>query len=276
MERREIAVIGGGLAGTATALALARAGFDTVLVAPDAPADRRSTALIGRSVAFLSDLGIFETLGSKAEPLAVMRLIDDTRRLLRAPTVEFRASEIGLSAFGYNVLNSDLLAALQAQAADAPQLERRDTVARSYRIEGERAVVELADGGSLAVDLVVAADGRRSPMREAAGIGLREWSYPQSAIVLNFGHRIDHRSISTEFHTRSGPFTQVPLPGRHSSLVWVEEPKLAELYAELALDKLSRMIEDRMQSILGEVTVEEPIQRFPLSGASVDRFTGDR
>lgn len=276
MERREIAVIGGGLAGTATALALERAGFDTVLVAPDAPADRRSTALIGRSVAFLSDLGIFEALGSKAEPLAVMRLIDDTRRLLRAPTVEFRASEIGLSAFGYNVLNSDLLAALQAQAADAPQLERRDTVARSYQIEGERAVVELADGGSLAVDLVVAADGRRSPMREAAGIGLREWSYPQSAIVLNFGHRIDHRSISTEFHTRSGPFTQVPLPGRHSSLVWVEEPKLAELYAELAPDKLSRMIEDRMQSILGEVTVEEPIQRFPLSGASVDRFTGDR
>ena len=276
MERREIAVIGGGLAGTATALALAKAGFDTVLVAPDAPADRRSTALIGRSVAFLSDLGIFEALGSKAEPLAVMRLIDDTRRLLRAPTVEFRASEIGLSAFGYNVLNSDLLAALQAQAANAPQLERRDTAARSYRIEGERAVVELADGGSLAVDLVVAADGRRSPMREAAGIGLREWSYPQSAIVLNFGHRIDHQSISTEFHTRSGPFTQVPLPGRHSSLVWVEEPKLAELYAELAPDKLSRMIEDRMQSILGEVTVEEPIQRFPLSGASVDRFTGDR
>lgn len=275
-ERREIAVVGGGLAGTATALAFAAAGFDTVLIAPKSTPDARSTALLGDSVAFLASLGVMDRLGAKAAPLAVMRLIDDTHRLFRAPVVEFRASEIGLASFGYNVLNADLQAALSDGVAEAPKLEIRETTARSFTIEGDRAVVTLDDGGIYGVDLVVAADGRRSPMREAAGIGVRQWTYPQSAIVFNFRHRIDHHSVSTEFHTRAGPFTQVPLPGRRSSLVWVEEPELAELYVDLKPDRLARMVEDKMHSILGSVEIEEPIQRFPLSGASVDRMTGER
>ncbi|MCP3055607.1 UbiH/UbiF family hydroxylase [Aurantimonas marianensis] len=275
-ERREIAVVGGGLAGTATALAFADRGFDTVLIAPKSTPDARSTALLGDSVAFLANLGVIDRLGAKAAPLAVMRLIDDTRHLFRAPVVEFRASEIGLASFGYNVLNSDLQAALNAGVAEAQRLEVRETAARGFTIDGDRAVVTLQDGGSYRVGLVVAADGRRSPMREAAGIGVRQWIYPQSAIVFNFRHRIDHHSVSTEFHTRAGPFTQVPLPGRRSSLVWVEEPNLAELYVDLKLDRLARTVEDKMHSILGSVEIEEPIQRFPLSGASVDRMTGER
>lgn len=264
------------MAGTATALAFADRGFDTVLIAPKSTPDARSTALLGDSVAFLANLGVIDRLGAKAAPLAVMRLIDDTRHLFRAPVVEFRASEIGLASFGYNVLNSDLQAALNAGVAEAQRLEIRETAARGFTIDGDRAVVTLQDGGSYRVGLVVAADGRRSPMREAAGIGVRQWIYPQSAIVFNFRHRIDHHCVSTEFHTRAGPFTQVPLPGRRSSLVWVEEPNLAELYVDLKLDRLARTVEDKMHSILGSVEIEEPIQRFPLSGASVDRMTGER
>ncbi len=275
-ERREIAVVGGGLTGTATALAFAAAGFDTVLLAPKSMPDGRSTALLGDSVAFLASLGVMDRVGAKATPLEVMRLIDDTKRLFRAPVVEFRASEIGLASFGYNVLNADLQAALSERVAEATKLEVRETAARGFTIEGDRAVVTLEDGGFYCVDLVVAADGRRSPMREAAGIGFRQWTYPQSAIVFNFRHRIDHHSVSTEFHTRAGPFTQVPLPGRRSSLGWVEQPELADLHVELKPDRLARMVEDKMHSILGTVEIEEPIQRFPLSGASVDRMTGER
>ncbi len=276
MQRREIAVVGGGLAGTATALGLASAGFDTVLIAPKAPADRRSTALIGRSVAYLSDLRLIDDLEAVAEPLAVMRLVDDTGRLFRAPTVEFRASDLGLAAFGYNVLNSDLHAALDKRAIAHSKLEIVHARATGMSVETDRAIVDLDDGQRFAVCLVVGADGRASPLREMAGIAVRRWSYPQSAIVLNFTHSVPHHSVSTEFHTRSGPFTQVPLPGDRSSLVWVEDPALADLTVDLKHDRLSRMVEMRMHSILGAVGVEEPIQRFPLSGASVAKLTGER
>ncbi|MCB8837113.1 UbiH/UbiF family hydroxylase [Aurantimonas sp. VKM B-3413] len=276
IERREIAVVGGGLAGTATALGFAAKGFDTVLIAPETAADARSSALLGRSVAFLSEFGIMEALAGKAAPLSVMRLVDDTGGLLRAPTVEFHASEIGLSAFGYNVLNRDLGDALQERMASETNLERCNAKAVGFEPGEANAIVTLDDGSRYAVDLVVAADGRRSPIREAAGISVRQWHYPQTAIVFNFEHAVDHRSVSTEFHTRSGPVTQVPLPGRRSSLVWVEDPKLAELYADLRLEKLSETVADKLHWILGRVTVEEPIQRFPLGGAVVDRLTGDR
>ena len=78
-------------------------------------------------------------------------------------------------------------------------------------------------------------------------------SYPQSALVLNFGHSRGHGSISTEFHTETGPFTQVPLPGNRSSLVWVVKPETAEELAALDDAALSVQVEQKMQSMLGRV-----------------------
>ncbi|TFF27287.1 UbiH/UbiF family hydroxylase [Jiella endophytica] len=276
MQRRQIIVVGGGLAGTATALGLASAGFDTLLAAPPAPEDKRSSAILGRSLAFLADLGVLDALGEARAPLAVMRIVDDLGRLFRAPTVEFRASEIGLTAFGINTLNADLATALQACTAKRENLEILPLAATGLTQSDDRAIVSFADGSEMGADLVVAADGRRSAMREAAGIGARQWSYPQTAIVLNFEHTRDHGAVSTEFHTRTGPFTQVPLPGRRSSLVWVEDPKLAELYVELKPEKLASTIADKLHWILGEVTVDGPVARYPLGGSRVERLTGTR
>ncbi|MBO0663160.1 UbiH/UbiF family hydroxylase [Jiella sp. MQZ9-1] len=276
MERRQIIVVGGGLAGTATALGLAQAGFDTLLAAPQPPADKRSSAILGKSLAFLADLGVVEALGARHAPLAVMRIIDDLGRLFRAPTVEFRASEIGLNAFGINALNADLAAALAERTAAAKTLEIRELAATGLTLTDEHAVVTLEDGSEIGADLIIAADGRRSPMREAAGIRSHQWRYPQTAIVLNFKHAVDHGHVSTEFHTRSGPFTQVPLPGRRSSLVWVEDPKLAELYVDLKPEKLSKTVAEKLHWILGEVSIEEPVGCYPLGGSRVDRLTSTR
>ncbi|WP_207211421.1 FAD-dependent monooxygenase, partial [Rhodoplanes serenus] len=90
--------------------------------------------------------------------------------------------------------------------------------------------------------------------------------------VLNFGHELPHQDVSTEFHTEAGPFTQVPLPGNRSSLVWVQKPRDAEVTLKLAPNVLSRTIEDRLQSILGKVTAEGIPQSFPLSGMAARRF----
>ena len=165
MQRRQIIVVGGGLAGTATALGLAAAGFDTLLAAPQAPEDARSSAILGRSLAFLAELGVVDALGENKAPLAVMRIVDDLGRLLRAPTVEFKASEVGLSAFGINVLNADLAKALATCVAGTGNLEVRQVAAGGLTHSNDRAIVTLEDGTEVAADLVVAADGRRSAMR---------------------------------------------------------------------------------------------------------------
>jgi 2-octaprenyl-6-methoxyphenol hydroxylase len=113
-------------------------------------------------------------------------------------------------------------------------------------------------------------------VRDAAAIGVKSWSYPQTAIVLNFSHSRPHGNVSTEFHTPTGPFTQVPLPGDRSSLVWVVRPQTAEELRALDDAALSRAIETRMQSMLGRVSVEPGRQIYPLSTVIPNRFAQNR
>ncbi|WP_208438869.1 FAD-dependent monooxygenase, partial [Bartonella grahamii] len=123
---------------------------------------------------------------------------------------------------------------------------------------------------------VVAADGRHSLARAAAGIATKQWNYPQKALVLNFSHDFSHQNTSTEFHTEHGPFTQVPLPGKRSSLVWVVTPSRAEELLNMEAKEIAKVIEDQMQSMLGALTLETPIQAWPLSGLISYRFAANR
>ena len=134
----------------------------------------------------------------------------------------------------------------------------------------------LETGGTVTAKLAAAADGRRSPAREAAGIAVKFWEAGQSALVLNFSHARPHDDTSTEFHTEDGPFTQVPLPGRRSSLVWVTRRRRAGELAALPEAELSRLVEERMQSMLGRVEVEPGRQVYPLASALPRRFADRR
>ncbi|XAZ25162.1 UbiH/UbiF family hydroxylase [Sinorhizobium sp. B11] len=273
MSKFEVAVIGGGLAGMIAAVALARGGRNVALVAPPAPKeDRRTTALMDQSIRFLDRLTLWEKLRPAAAPLSSMRIIDGTNRLLRAPTTTFRSAEVGLDAFGYNFPNKALMDVLETAIAAEGNITRFTSMAETIGVAPEAVTVTLADGEEIVAEFAVGADGRKSKLRETVGIDVRTWSYPQSAMVLNFAHTLPHQNISTEFHTEHGPFTQVPLPGNRSSLVWVQNPSDAAARIELSLAELGNVVEERMQSILGKVTVEEGAQIWPLSGMMAHRF----
>ncbi len=272
MKTFEIAVIGGGLAGMIAAIALARGGRNVALVAPASPSpDRRTTALMDQSIRLLDRLTLWEKLRPAAAPLSTMRIIDGTNRLLRAPITTFRSVELDLEAFGYNFPNKALTEVLEAAIAAEGNVTRFASFAEVIDIGADSVTVTLADGEVLSAAFAVGADGRKSKLRETAGIDVKTWSYPQSAMVLNFQHSLPHENISTEFHTESGPFTQVPLPGNRSSLVWVQNPSDAVARNELSLSELSNVVEERMQSLLGKVTVEEGVQIWPLSGMMAHR-----
>jgi len=270
----EVAVIGGGPAGLVAVIALATAGVDTVLIAPPAGPDHRTTALLAGSVTALETLGVWPACVAHAAPLRKIRLIDDTQRLIRAPEVLFAAAEIELDAFGHNIENRHLIAALEARAA-ALKLPRIAGAALS--IASDPTGVTIRHGkGEVRVKLVIGADGQRSLCRAAAGIGTSRRTYPQTALTLNLAHVRPHDDTSTEFHTASGPFTLVPLPGRRSSLICVLDPAHAGELAAMNDAELSREIERRSHALLGAMKVEPGRGIFPLAVETADAIAGDR
>ena len=120
------------------------------------------------------------------------------------------------------------------------------------------------------------ADGRSSPVREAAGITSRPWDYDQAAVTAILAHDRSHRDTSTEFHTRNGPFTLVPLQGRRSSLVWLTKPDHARRLSAMEPDAFALAVERQAQSMLGRMRLDGPRGLVPMSGLSVDRFTAPR
>jgi 2-octaprenyl-6-methoxyphenol hydroxylase len=262
----DVAVVGGGPAGLATAIALARSGAVTALIARRTPyADNRTTALLGASIDFLRDLEVWQRCEDKAAALKVMRLVDDTGRLIRAPEVRFSSDEIGLDAFGYNIENRSLTTVLEEHAGELAFLRRLDDEAETVTPDETAVAIRTAGGRSLSARLVVGADGRHSLCREAAGIEVTRRELDQAALTFNVSHSRPHRNVSTEFHTPQGPCVFVPLPGERSSVVWVTSPTEAARLKELSDDELSEAAERQSHSILGRLRVEPGRYLFPLA-----------
>lgn len=273
----DIAVVGGGLAGSVAALAAAAEGWRVAFIAPPpANQDGRTTALLSQSLDLLSRLGVWETVRPSSAPLRTMRILDGTSRLFRAPPVSFQASEIDLDAFGCNIPNQPLFDALHATISGSDLIERLESPLSSVNHGDGKIVLSLRDETEIHAAAALAADGRKSTLREAIGIKTTTWSYPQSALVMNLRHRLAHSDMSTEFHTEHGPFTQVPLPGNRSSLVWVVRPEAVDAILALPRTRLNAQIETRMHSILGAVEVEGNVQAWPLSGLIAASFGKDR
>jgi len=266
-------VVGAGPLGLITALALNERFEKITLIGPEAPTDGRTTAILNEGLELLDSLGVWSKLAGKTAPLKTMRIVDGTKRLIRAPEARFECSELGVDCFGHNIKNGDLLDALHQTIAARETITwiKQSIVDASVRAD-EASSLSLKDGSILKTSLVLAADGKNSLLREKAGIGARRWSYPQVALVMNLSHSRDHGFTSTEFHTENGPFTLVPLPGRQSSLVWVEKPETARQILALPDGEIARRIAEKSHYLLGDITLASTPMGYPLSGLIAHEF----
>ena len=215
----------------------------------------------------------------EAAPLRALRLIDDTGTLLPPRPVEFRAAEIGLDAFGWNIENDRMAEALAAAVAQIRRHRAHRAGDRGLRVRHGRRRARLKDGRLIVGPLAIGADGRDS------GAARRR---PRSADPSLSANRADGAcrpstaadNFSTEFHTRSGPFTLVPLPAsanapNRSSLVWVmgQEERAG---ARNLTTKPSREIERQSHSLLGAMRIEGERGLFPMARQIVPKIVSER
>src|SRR5262249_25961889 len=134
----------------------------------------------------------------------------------------------------------------------------------------------LAEHCTLTARLVVAADGRNSLARSAAGIKTRTWSYPQTAVAVTLRHGREHGGVATELHRRAGPLTVVPLPANQSSLVWVEAAGEAARLQDLGETAFLCELEAHLQGLLGPLCAMGPRATYPLVGLAAQRMGQSR
>lgn len=263
-------IVGGGLTGLAAAVAVAKAGHAVIHLVPKGPPDRRTSALMLPSVDYLTSAGLVPDPAAIGQPLTQIRIIDATRRLIRAPETLFDSAEFDLPAFGWNLPNVKLAESFEAARVGLANLRTIETTLDSLELASTGTRLHLADGEMLEADLIVGADGKKSRVRDSAGFTTREQDFTQSALVcdLELERPIDGASI--EFHYENGPFTLVPAGGSRANLVWIDARGTLAAAKEKSPEALAALFGEKSQHLFGHIKPLTPTFIFPLSTLGVD------
>lgn len=289
-EMTDILISGGGVAGLTAACAFGAAGFRVICVDPTPPvteagaegADLRTTAFLQPSIPVLEAAGLWSRLQPHAAALQVMRIIDAGGPEPEARlTKNFDAADISDAPFGWNLPNWLLRREMVARIAELPNVSFRPGTGFTRMLPREsEALVTLSDGTQISAKLVIGADGRTSPVREALGISAKTTRYGQKALAFAVTHDLPHHNVSTEVHRKGGPFTLVPLPDRDgnpaSAVVWMETgPEIARL-AALPLPEFEAEMTARSSGILGPLRLLTRRSVWPIISQIADRLSGPR
>jgi len=284
MERGDVLILGGGLVGLTLAVALERHGVTSIVVDAAEPAsqiapafDGRATAVSSSSWRMLEAIGVGERLAGHGCPIRTIRVSDGLAP--GALTFDPGGEEAAAEPLGIMFENRLLRQALQQTAAAAAGItvlapaEAREVVRDQH---GVRAA--LADGRLATAALLVGAEGRNSPTREAAGIAVARWRYDHAAIVTTVRHERPHEHVAYEIFYPSGPFAILPMlddaDGRHrSAIVWSVAKRDGPAFVDLGPRALAAEVEKKMGGFLGEVELAGRRWTYPLGFHHAARIT---
>ncbi|MBV9812887.1 MAG: UbiH/UbiF/VisC/COQ6 family ubiquinone biosynthesis hydroxylase [Acetobacteraceae bacterium] len=284
-----VCVVGAGPVGGTLACRLAAAGVATAVVDraalppmehPDF--DGRAYAIAAGSRAVLEAASVWSALPLPAGPFREIRVSDGRVGRRAAPLfLHFAAAELGEEAFGWMVEARSLRMALNARLHGAPNLHVFAPAQAQVERSPEGVLVRIAGGPSIACRLVVAAEGRDSPLREAAGIPVTRLPYDQTGIVCAVAHERPHRGVALEHFLPSGPFAQLPMAATEgapdlSAIVWTERTALADRLLALPEDRFAAEIGRRLGDHLGAVRLMGRRWRYRLGAMHAHRYSATR
>jgi 2-octaprenyl-6-methoxyphenol hydroxylase len=289
-EAFDILISGGGPAGLITAAAFEGDGFSVCLVDPTKPvtdgtakgADQRSTAFLQPAKALFEQTGLWDRLSEHGIPLQALRIVDTAGD---PPEVRgeraFQASDVGEQPFGWNFMNWQIRQVLLEHLTKQPNVTLRfGTGFRDLLTRTSGAIVTLSDNIRVEAQLVIAADGRNSPVRDAVGIEAHTTRYGQKSLAFVATHLEPHHNVSTEVYHEGGPFTMVPLADINgvpaSAIVWMNKGRKTIDLAALSPDTLNVEMTHRSAELFGPMQIAGPLAVWPIISQRADQLTSER
>ncbi|MTJ82241.1 MAG: UbiH/UbiF/VisC/COQ6 family ubiquinone biosynthesis hydroxylase [Telmatospirillum sp.] len=276
----DVLVVGGGLIGGPLTAALASAGLSVAVVDTELPSRTLDPSFDGRASAIalapqraLASLGLWDAIRPHAAAIEQIRVADGPSPLF----LHYDHRDLGTEPFGWIVENRAIRAAIGRRLSDLASVHLL-APARIARLDRDPGCVSatLDDGRTIRARVAIAADGRASPTRAGAGIGVIRWDYGQIAIVCTVAHDRPHRNIAQEHFLPAGPFAILPLPGNRSSVVWTEKARLAPAILRQDDDAFLTELSSRFGEFLGTIRVEGPRFGYPLSLQLAKAYTAPR
>ncbi len=282
----DILVIGGGLVGGVAARALSQAGFAVTVVDGADPNtvtaagfDGRASAIAAASERLLSAIGVWPYLAPEVAPIMDIRVADGQSPLF----LHYDHADVGMGPLGYLAENRHIRQAIHHALSDDTGVHWiSGTHVEALSRDGAGAVARLSDGSVVRAALAIAADGRGSKTRSAAGIRLTQWRYPQHAIVCTVEHEKPHGFVAHEHFLPAGPFAILPLrgtdarPGCRSSIVWTERAEHASEMLALDEDAFLMELARRFGDFMGEISLVGPRFSHPLGLQFAETSVTDR
>jgi len=276
----DIVIVGAGLVGASLATALRGAGLKLALVEAQAPAvagddwDSRVYAISPGSAAFLEGMGVWKRL-DRARICAVqeMQVFGD----VAGAQLQFSGYESGVPELAWTVESRRLQSVLWQGLEHQHNLELVcPDQCEGLQLQLDAAELRLASGRTLRAKLVVAADGKHSWVRQAAGIEVREKPYAQMGVVANFTCERDHHDTAYQWFREDGVLAYLPLPGRRMSIVWSTSDRHAAELLDLPAPVLCARVAEAGKEVLGKLDLLSPVAQFPLARQHAARLSGTR
>jgi 2-octaprenyl-6-methoxyphenol hydroxylase len=280
----DVLIAGGGFAGLTLAIALRQALGPAFKVAVADPAlgkshagDERASAIIAAARRLFEAVGVWDAVADAAQPILDM-VVTDSRLsdAVRPVFLSFEGDIAPGEPFAHMIENRHLVDALEVKARDLGVALKAAAVSSFSHGSAQAIDMQFADGRAMAARLLVAADGARSTIRQAAGIATHGWAYGQSAIVTTVAHERDHNGRAEEHFLPAGPFAVLPLKGRRSSIVWTEQTSEAERLVALPDAAFHDELEQRFKLHLGEISVVGARRVLPLGFFVARSFIAER
>ncbi|CAA7614841.1 2-polyprenyl-6-methoxyphenol hydroxylase [Candidatus Terasakiella magnetica] len=276
----DVLIVGGGPIGGLLATLLAATGLEVAVVEAAPPealgrtgSDSRAIAIAYTAQKVMVAAGAWTDMEPEAGAIQEIRVTDAASPLF----LHYDHLEIGDAPLGWIVPNPVIRRAILAQVIAAPtaHLFAPVRVERLERLPG-RVEAHLSDGRILCASVAVAADGRPSPTREAAGITITRRDYHADGMVCTIAHEKPHHGIAHERFLPAGPFAILPLAGNRSGIVWTEPRKRAATLFALDDAGFLEQLRQRMGDFLGDITLDGPRFHHPLALHYAERMTDHR